>query len=464
MPTKVATSRKTKAAIAVLLILSSCFALAWGLALARAAHGTILDFKIVYYGANCLVRNHDPYNPSQLLQLYFAEGGEPVPQAAQGYRTQMIVASQMYLPTAALLFAPLGLLEWPIAYSLWVGLTVCGITAAAALMWIAASRYAASPPLYLILFLLLNSGILFSGGNPAGVAVGLCVIAAWCFLEDRLINLGLLCMAVSLALKPHDAGLVWLYFLMASAAMRKRALKSLAVTALIAVVALGWMRQVSPHWFAELLQNVQEYSLRGSYNDPGPSAIKFAGTGMIIDLQTVTSVIRDDPAFYKLSSYMLCAPLLAYWGLLTLRSRVSATRGWLGLAVIAPLTMLPVYHRPYDAKLLLLTIPACAMLWSRGRTTAGLSVILTGTAIFFTSDFPLALLSILSKGMHVPAGPWGSVATILLMRPAPLALLALGGFNLFHYAKACHTEDSEDGERKMDSLLPWLRMGSNDAR
>jgi len=43
---------------------------------------------------------------------------------------------------------------------------------------------------------------------------------------------GILCFAISLAVKPHVAGMVLLYFLLANARYRKRALQTLAVTAL----------------------------------------------------------------------------------------------------------------------------------------------------------------------------------------------------------------------------------------
>lgn len=444
MRTKGLNASKKKIAVTLLLCAASCFSLFWGLAIASVARGVILDFKIVYFGARCLVQHHDPYNENELLRIYYAEGGERVPDAVDGYQNQMIVASQMYLPSAAFLIAPFGLLAWPDAYAIWVALTACGLTSAAALMWFIASPYAVGPPLYLISFLLLNSGVLFAGGNPAGVAVSLCVIAAWCFLEDRLAALGIVCMAVSLAIKPHDAGLVWLYFLLAGAVATKRALNSLLIAAFIGVIAFAWVQPISPYWFTELQQNVQEYSVRGSYNDPGPVANKNVGTGMIIDLQTVTSVIRDAPPFYKIAAYLLCAPLLLYWCFLTIRSPFSKTRAWFALGAIAPLALLPVYHRPYDAKLLLITIPMCAILWSRGRRDAWISVALTGIAVFFTSDLPLALLSSLTKQMHIPAGAGGKVITILLMRPAPLALLLLGVFNLLQYAKACRPRIDSD--------------------
>jgi hypothetical protein len=441
---------KTTAAVAILLCASSLFALAWGTVAARAARGVILDFKIIYYGARCIVQGHDLYNESELLRVYFADGGEPIAKTVEGSRT-VVAFRQVYLPNAEMLIAPFGLLTWPRAYLVWITLTVCGVTAAAVLMSSVARRYAAGPPFYMISFLLFNSGILFSGGNPAGVAVSLCVVAVWCFLQNRFVAFGIVCMALSLAIKPHDVGLVWLYFLLAGRTMRNRALKALLISAFIGVVALSWIQQISPHWLPELQSNVREYAVRGSYADPGPTANKTITTGMLINLQTVTSVIRDDPGFYGPAAYLLCAPLLAIWGFLTIRSRFSEESAWFALGAVVPLTMLVVYHRPYDAKLLLLTIPMCAILCCARESGARISVFLTALGIVFTSDLPLAVLSVLTKQMHVPGNALGAATTILIMRPAPLALLALGVFNLFQYAKLCQ-KDSEKSEGAMHSL------------
>ena len=41
-----------------------------------------------------------------------------------------------------------------------------------------------------------------------------------------------MCLAISLMLKPHDAGLVWLYFLLAGGIYRKRALQALVADAI----------------------------------------------------------------------------------------------------------------------------------------------------------------------------------------------------------------------------------------
>ena len=104
--------------------------------------------------------------------------------------------------------------------------------------------------------------MLLALGNTAGLVVGLSVIAAWCFLRERFVFAGILSMAVSLAMKPHDAGLIWLYFFLAGGVLRKRALQTLAVTAVLAVPAILWISHVAPHWPSELHANLATITAR----------------------------------------------------------------------------------------------------------------------------------------------------------------------------------------------------------
>src|ERR1019366_4930389 len=126
-----------------------------------------------------------------------------------------------------LFIAPFAMLPLATAQALWIILTGGGLILAGFLMWNLGSKYAPILSGCLIGFLLANCQLAFATGNTAGIVVGLCVVAVWCFLEDRFVLAGILCLAVSLAIKPHDAGLVWLYFLLAGGTYRKRALQTL---------------------------------------------------------------------------------------------------------------------------------------------------------------------------------------------------------------------------------------------
>jgi hypothetical protein len=306
-------------------------------------------------------------------------------------------------------------------------LTAGCFIAAAFAMWNLGAESA--PRIYslLIFLFLINSELLFSIGNNAGIVVGLSVIAAWCFLRERFVYAGILSMAVSLAMKPHDAGLIWLYFLLAGGVLRKRALQTLAVVALLAVPALLWMSHVAPHWPQELHSNIAMKMSRGGIDDPGPHSGGAFGVNMIISLQAILSRFRDDPGFYNPIAYLICAALLLPWLIKTLRSRFTSAMAWFALAAVVPLAMLPVYHRCYDARLLMLTVPACAMLWKKGGPAAWCALLLTLAAIVITGDiFWIAVFHFTGYSYQVAS---------IGMFPAPLILLSLGIFYLWIYLR-----------------------------
>jgi len=424
---------KLRLTIFLLFSMSSALSVFWGFALERAAQGIIVDFKVVYYGARCLVDHHDPYDENQLMSVYLAEGGKHPSNPIELNKVRQVVALQVYFPTAFIYIAPFAMLPWGIAHALWSALTAGTLTLAAFLIWTLVQD-APAAAFYLTCFLLANSGILFAGGNPAGIAIALCLVASWCFLEDKHAYVGVACFAVSLALKPHDTGFVWLYFFLAGGLFRKRALQTLLIAVALALPAIRWVSHVSPHWIQELSGNLSAISVRGGIIDPGPSGMSGSGTGMIIALQTVISVFRDDPRFYNPLTYLICGALLLVWIWVIRRARSTALNHYLALAAIAALSMLPIYHRPQDAKLLLLTLPACAMLLREGGAIGRIALLLNSAAIVVTSDLPLALLVQFIKGLHLSTDDTkGKILTVLITRPIPLVLFTLGVFYLSVY-------------------------------
>ena len=250
---------------------------------------------------------------------------------------------------------------------------------------------------------------------------------------------GILCLAVSLALKPHDAGLVWLYFLLAGGAYRKRALQTLAATIAISLPAVLWVGQVSPHWIQELHSNVLTLSVHGGLLDPGPASTGSHGLDMLVSLQAGLSVFWDDPRFYNLASYLVCAPLVLAWGWVTLRTRPSARNAWLALAAIAALSMLPVYHRQVDARLLLLTVPACAMLWAEGGRIGRLALAVTTAGLVLTGDIPWAIFYSLISKLHLPATALMGNISLPCMSFPFRSFCWLWVFSICGYMRAMHS-------------------------
>jgi hypothetical protein len=190
----------------------------------------------------------------------------------------------------------------------------------------------------------------------------------------------------------------------------------------------------------EFHSNLSVVSAYGGLNDPGPNGLSSRTASLVIDLQSAVSVFRDDPRIYNPVTYLVCGALLLVWSVPTLRSRSSPAKDWLALAAVVPLTLLVTYHRPYDAKLLLLTVPACAMLWAEGGAIGRFALLASTSGIAVTGDVTLSFLVMLSKRIQQDTTVLsGKLLFIVLSRPVPLVLLAVCIFYLWVYLRRCST-------------------------
>ena len=396
------------------------------------------DFGAIYFGVRCAIHHLDPYNFDAAIKTFRAEGGT-FPTDTEGAGAQpIIIGRQVNLPTTLLLAAPLGLLPYSAAQALWILLTIVLLVSAGYLVWTVGEGWGSVLCGCFIGISLANCQQMLMVGNVAGIVVSLCVVATWCFLKNRNIPLGVFLFALSLALKPHDSGFVWLYFLLAGGVMRKRALQTLAVTCAIGIAAAAWIAPVSPHWFHELHDHHVAVAELGSTSDPSPSGVTSGRPGAILDLQAVFSVFIKDARFYNLASYLIAGSLIAGWAWIVIRRRMTPDGAWLALAAIAVLSLLPVYHRAYDAKLLLLAVPACARLWSKGGARRWLSLGFTLGGVFFTSDLFIAFFVSLFVKPSVSSMPTPRLLAVSLV--PPIALLAMGCFYLWVFIRDRHGE------------------------
>ena len=350
-----------------LILLCNGISIIAGVALDGSSRAGTMNFRAVYYGARCLSRHVDPYKPDEFLRVYRAEGGEfPPEESGKSSLFLRAVPICVNLPTTLVLLAPFAMLGWGSAHILWLILISAAFTCASLLAWDLASDYAPIVSLVLVCVLAINNEVLFTVGNTAGIAVGFCVSALWCFVRGRFALLGVVFLAVSLCVKPHDSGLVWLSLLLSGGVWRKRALQSLILTAIFAVPAVLWVSRIAPDWRQELQGNLAATSVHGDISDPGPdNASRRSSADILIDFQSVVSVFKDEPRVYNAVTYLICGLLLTVWAVATLRNQATLAGVWLGLAFIANLSIIVTYHRPYDAKILLLSVPARAQLWSQ---------------------------------------------------------------------------------------------------
>lgn len=414
-----------------LFFLGAVIFVALGLALESISSSPLIDFKPMYYSARCLLHHGDPYSQSEVLRIYEAEQGG---QGPANPRDRLVLTLFVYFPSAFACTAPFALLPYGPAHLLWLLLILLGIPLAAFLMWDLGADYAPALAGLLVCFFLANSELQVIDGNASAIAISLCIVAVWCFVKERYAVAGIACLALSLALKPQDSGLIWLYFLLAGGVHRKRALQTLGAFFALAIPMFGWVALVAPHWLHGLSSNLAVFTAPGGISNPSPLSGGAHGVGMIISLQSALSYFRDDPHFYNPASYLICGIPLVAWIVATLRRRITALGLAVGIAAIGVLSLLPVYHRQGDATLLLLTVPACAMLCSRGGRLGGWAVAVTAMGFALIADIPWAIFLSVISSLHAPLGPTASSAVIAAqVLPVPLGLLAVAVFYVFVY-------------------------------
>ena len=421
------------------------------------------DFKPVYAGARCLIDGCDPYDPAILERTFVAHGGDlsdPVPFKQ---------FNATYPPSALFLMTPVALLPFGLADDLWLGIGIvlfCG--AAWCMSDLCSGRRALVVDCVLAAFV-ATSTMLIMVGQPAMMSISLVIVAVWCLLKRRWMGAGILAFAISLVLKPQIGALIWLYFFLAvrkggvaecaeqgtrigfAWSYRRMALCIAAATLILMTpgILLAFHHQASAHWPQELHANLEGSVMHGNLNDPGPSNPDAA---TLTSMQTVFSLVRDVPRFYNAAAIAVFLPLLLVWTYGVMRPlrdpqkllaggtgmTVGGARDLLALAAAAALGFLPIYHRQYDTRLLLLIFPAVALLAS-SRRWMGWAAILVSL---------LATVTTCHQIQHV--GPWLAAQGVRLrgllwlglFRPQPLTMLLVSCFFLY----AMFWVPAQDGE------------------
>ncbi|MGB6690363.1 MAG: glycosyltransferase family 87 protein [Terracidiphilus sp.] len=446
-----------------LLVLGGVVFLFFGLTMEYSSPVSMVDFGVLYFPARSLFHHGDPYKQNEVLRAYLADGGEHLWDSP---KDREIVTRYQYLPTSFCVTAPLALLPWNIARILWISLTAGGLMLAAFLLWNLSADYAPVLSGGLIGFLLANSVVVIVLGNAAGIVISLCIISVWCLLRERFVPLGIFGLATGLALKPHDVGFVWLFFLLAGGVYRKRALQTVGATAVIGLPGVLWVWVLSPGWVKEWESNLAVLAAHSGVTDPGPASTGSHGLGMLINLQAAISVFWDNPGIYQPIAYIVAGSLLAVWAAMILCSRISFESAWLAIAAVSALSLLPVYHHLYDATLMLLAVPACSMLWARTRIIGRIAMVVTSLAFIFAGDFTWTIILTIIGRLHLPATKltW-LILTSVQVLPAPLTILLMGVFYLCTFARSragidwktqaqLKTRDAQSPARLEAALLP----------
>jgi hypothetical protein len=317
------------------------------------------DFIPVYTGARCLLHGCNPYDTSQLQQQFFQAGG----RAAE--LPSWDVDVPVYPPSTLLALSPLALLRFPAARLLWFLLNGCLFVIAAGSVLSMCPRSNRWLATALTSFFLVTSGILLVLGQPAIFAISLLIIGTCFFLRGRLLPLAAFLLMLSLAVKPQIGGLIALYLLARGIRWRYAAVAMAGAVALL--LSAGLILKSHPRsadWTSILRANLSATLSPGGSADPRPANVQAIGD---TNLQVLTSIFLPEARRFNLAAYAIFLTLLAAWIIAVLRARASLEMHLVALAALSVLSLTPVYHRFYDTRLLVLTVPAVLIVFQRCR-------------------------------------------------------------------------------------------------
>ncbi len=384
------------------------------------------DFVPVYTGARCLLHGCNPYDTAQLEQQFYQAGGHA------GELPSWDIDVPVYPPSTFLALSPLGALPFPAARLLWFLLNGClFVTAAAAMTWLTAGLWRWLGTI-MVSIVLATSSILLILGQPAAFAISLLVIATSLFLRGRFLPLAAVLLALSLAVKPQIGALIGAYLLLRGIHAKYAAAASAGAIALLVCGALVLQQHPgSAAWLTTLEHNLSATLAPGGSADPRPENQQSVGD---INLQALTSIYLVNSVAFDRVAQGIFLLLLTVWVVAVLRSQATWNTHLLALSALAVLSLMPVYHRFYDARLLLLTIPAVVLICERRRVLGGLIAaltLLTVISVQYRVQAYLLAHAQFARLLH------NKVLFLLLLRQQNIGLLLLFGL----YVVAIHGAD-----------------------
>jgi MFS family permease len=216
-------------------------------------------------------------------------------------------------------------------------------------------------------------------GNPAIFAISLLVIGSYFFLRGRFLSLGAILLMLSIAVKPTIGGLIVLSLLVRKIHWRYAAAALAGALALLLCAGLILkMHPRSADWSSTLRTNISTTEEPGGVNDYRPADQEGF---YFINLQAVTSVFFTDAREFNAAAYAVFLVLLAVWITVILRTKAGSEMDLLSVAALAALSLTPVYHRTYDVRLLLITIPAVVIVYQKRRLLGAFICALTLVAM-----------------------------------------------------------------------------------
>ena len=269
--------------------------------------------------------------------------------------------------------APIAALPWKVARMLWLtvllgafALTVWALALAGGFRWREDNLRTLAFIAACLALAPFQTGI--ASGNTSVLVIGLCTVAIWAAHRRCDVAAGIL-FGVACGVKPQIGAFLVLYYLVRQ--RWKLFATAVATTSGLVVVAVSYLWLRGAAWMQDYLHNAKGFVTANSIDDfSGANPIRFT----LINLQVPFFSITGHSSSANLLAFAVGGLLLCMWSYRVARApSATADHGLelLPLGAIAIISLLPVYHRFYDAALLVL--PLCWCLGQIGMTRTGVA-------------------------------------------------------------------------------------------
>jgi hypothetical protein len=310
------------------------------------------DFVSPYEQTRAWVSGRDPYNPVVLKDLW-PTSARPhfiLTESVDGTLPAKRGIPSPYLTTAFPLLLPVAELPWNIAIWLWAVMSVLAVfLIGAVLVHFAGVRIYSPLGLMIFVSVLLWAPVhtAIATSNIVTIAFAFGIVAIFWLTRNRPSLAGIL-LTFAIALKPTIALPFLIYALIHE--RRARVMSSAIATGIL----LLCVAVIPPHgrtlWLPSFLENSQRMFAPGAIDDfSTANPLNF----QLVNLQAALFPILQNRRLTDVSTALIFAILLARWLLLVNRDR---HLGLLDLAILASVSLIPVYHRFTDAGLLLVAV------------------------------------------------------------------------------------------------------------
>ena len=407
------------------------------------------DFAMYYTASGAWLAGENPYDAAAAPLRWTRAGGRAdiMPETEDGAAVPWLPI--ITLPQTFPLLAPLAALPAKAAVAVWYALAAMLLLAqTAALADLIGSRL--SQPLGMLLlavtFVLAPVHESFGYAQPSGPAISLAILGVWAATRRRDLLAGVL-LALGAALKPQVGGIFVLYYLLRGR-WRVVGVSAVIGIALMLISVVPMMLRGIP-WLDGWRFHMSDVERVGGYNSPLPENPM---RRHMINLQMIFGGLLHSYAMVNLAAIATGVVLVVLLALAVRRAHARADRAGqsgpdelLILSAVCVLGLLPVYHRFYDASLLVL--PAAWALSNLKRRPVEAALV-AALVLSFVLPVPATARAMRLVGLdadHV-SGLWWS----FLLEPWRVWLL-LGGTLLLTWSIGRPRRVSVDAPQRQDT-------------